>query len=53
MQSERENTIDLEAACCYVKPQYTSDSPKIIETKNTLNKYVSSKITYALGKTIK
>lgn len=45
-----DDTIDLEAACCYVKPQYTSDSPKIIETKNTLNKYVSSKVTYALGK---
>lgn len=41
--------IDLEAVDCYVKPEYTSKSPKIIEVKDTLNKYVSSKITYTFG----
>lgn len=45
-----ENTVDLEAACCYIKPQYTANSPEVIEAKNTLNKYVSSKTTYVLGK---
>jgi vancomycin resistance protein YoaR len=43
-------TIDLEAINCYVKPQYTSSSQKIIDTKNILNKYAFSKITYTFGK---
>ncbi|QZY54527.1 L,D-transpeptidase family protein [Crassaminicella profunda] len=41
--------VDLETGDCYVKPEYTSKSPKIIEVKDTLNKYVSSKITYTFG----
>ncbi|GAA0180154.1 L,D-transpeptidase family protein [Clostridium sediminicola] len=45
-----ETLIDLESINCYVKPEYTSDSEKIIDAKNLLNKYVSSKITYTLGK---
>ena len=44
-----ETTIDLESINCYVKPQYTSNSQKIIDTKNMLNKYVFSKITYTFG----
>lgn len=44
-----ENTIDLESIDCYIPPKYTSNSPKVIETKNILNKYVSSKITYTFG----
>ncbi|MBC2580045.1 peptidoglycan binding domain-containing protein [Clostridium sp. DJ247] len=44
-----ETTIDLESMNCYVSPKYTSNSPKVIETKNILNKYVSSKITYTFG----
>lgn len=44
-----ETTIDLESSNCYVTPKYTSNSPKVIETKNILNKYVSSKITYIFG----
>lgn len=46
---KRESAIDLEAIDCYIKPQYTSKSSKIIETKDMLNKYVSSKITYTFG----
>lgn len=42
-------SVDLEAINCYVKPQYTSKSQKIIEVKDTLNRYVSSKITYTFG----
>jgi hypothetical protein len=41
--------IELEEIDCYVKPQYTSYSQKTIDTKNKLNKYVFSKITYTLG----
>ena len=46
---KEETTIDLESINCYVKPQYTSNSQKIVDTKNTLNKYVFSKITYTFG----
>lgn len=44
-----ETSVDLEAIDCYEKPQYTSKSQKIIEVKDILNKYVSSKITYTFG----
>lgn len=46
---KEEKEIDLEAAGCYVKPKYNSESKETIEVKNTLNKYVSSKITYTFG----
>ncbi|MBZ9633607.1 peptidoglycan binding domain-containing protein [Clostridium sp. FP1] len=46
---KEQTTIDLEFVNCYVKPQYTSNSPKIMDTKNMLNKYVFSKITYTFG----
>ena len=46
---KEETTIDLESINCYVKPQYTSNSQKIIGIKNMLNKYVFSKITYTFG----
>jgi hypothetical protein len=45
----KEAEIDLEAADCYVKPRYTSQSQKVIETRDLLNKYVSSRITYIFG----
>ncbi|MBU3160779.1 L,D-transpeptidase/peptidoglycan binding protein [Clostridium frigoris] len=48
--SKGETTIDLESINYYVKPQYTSKSPKVIATRDRLNKYVSSKITYTFGK---
>ncbi|MGK0469440.1 L,D-transpeptidase family protein [Clostridium sp.] len=47
--SSGETTIDLESINYYVKPQYTSKSPKIVSTRDMLNKYVSSKITYTFG----
>jgi lipoprotein-anchoring transpeptidase ErfK/SrfK len=47
---KNETTIDMESINCYIKPQYTSNSQKIIDTKNMLNKYVLSKITYDFGK---
>ncbi|MDG5853365.1 L,D-transpeptidase family protein [Clostridium beijerinckii] len=42
-------TLDLDSEDCYEKPQYTSKSQEVINTKDTLNKYVSSKITYNFG----
>jgi len=42
--------LDLESAGCYIKPRYNSKSPKVIKVRDTLNKYVSSKITYTFGK---
>ncbi|MBU3109957.1 L,D-transpeptidase/peptidoglycan binding protein [Clostridium lacusfryxellense] len=45
-----ETAIDLNSGNYYVNPQYTSSSKKIVDTKDILNKYVSSKITYTFGK---
>jgi len=47
--SKGETTIDLESINYYVKPQYTSKSQKTLDTKDLLNKYVDSKITYTFG----
>ena len=44
-----ETTIDLESINYYVKPKYTSKSPKVVATRDKLNKYVASKITYIFG----
>lgn len=38
--------INLDSSECYEKPQFTSDSPEVIDTKKTLDKYVSTTITY-------
>lgn len=46
---KEEAAIDLDAVNCYVRPKYTSNSPKVIEVKNILDKYASSKITYTFG----
>lgn len=44
-----ESEIDLESLGCYINPQYNSKSEKTIEVKDTLNKFISSKITYTFG----
>lgn len=44
-----EKTLDLESTNCYEQPQYTSTSQTVVDTKNLLNKYTSSKITYTFG----
>lgn len=38
--------IDLDKEKCYENPKYTSKSDKVLDTKNALDKYVSSKIVY-------
>lgn len=42
----KEKKIDLEKLNCYEKPKFTSNSKEVINAKDTLNKYVSSRITY-------
>jgi hypothetical protein len=44
-----EKTIDLEANSCYENPQYTTKSQEVIDTKDMLNKYISTEITYTFG----
>lgn len=39
-------TINFNTINCYEHPKYTSNSKEIVATKNILNKYTSSKITY-------
>lgn len=41
--------LDLDANHCYENPKYTISSHKTPQTKNLLNKYVSTKITYIFG----
>lgn len=44
-----ETKLDLNENFCYQNPKYTVSSDKTIKTKNLLNKYVSTKITYIFG----
>lgn len=48
--AQNHKELDLESMGCYIKPQYTSKSPKVMETLGMLNKYVSSKVTYTFEK---
>ena len=41
--------IDLNEKFCYENPEYTVDSEKAMITKDILNKYISTKITYLFG----
>lgn len=41
-----ETKLNLDSVNCYENPKYTSNSEKAKETKDTLNKYITSKITY-------
>lgn len=44
-----EQELDLEKAGCYENPRYTTSSSKTTQTKELLNKYVSTCITYKFG----
>ena len=41
--------LDLDENSCYDNPKYTLNSVKTMETKNLLNKYISTKVTYTFG----
>ncbi|MDS0524512.1 L,D-transpeptidase/peptidoglycan binding protein [Clostridium sp. SHJSY1] len=44
-----DNSINLEDKDCYEKPKYTKESKEVLAAKDTLGKYVNSKITYTFG----
>lgn len=44
-----ETKLNLNGNLCYDDPKYTLSSDKALETRNLLNKYVSTKITYIFG----
>lgn len=48
---KRESELDLDSKDCYINPQYNSKSQKMIDVKDTLNKYASTKVTYVFGDT--
>lgn len=41
--------LDLDKAHCYNNPRYTLTSDKTLKTRDLLNKYVSTNITYIMG----
>jgi len=41
--------MDLESSGCYIKPRYDSKSKNVIEAKDTLNNYITTKVTYIFG----
>ncbi|WP_244835157.1 L,D-transpeptidase family protein [Clostridium sp. BJN0001] len=43
------STLDITSSSSYVAPKYTKDSSEIKDAKDTMEKYVSSKITYTIG----
>jgi hypothetical protein len=47
--SEGKTKLDLNENYCYENPKYTSSSEKTLDTKNLLDKYVSTKVTYNFG----
>lgn len=47
---KKQPNINLESLGCYINPRYHLKSKKIIATNQLLNKYISTKITYAFGK---
>ena len=46
-----ETTIDIDNEGCYENPRFTYESKEIIDAKDSLDKYVASKITYNMGYT--
>ena len=44
-----EDEINIEDLDCYEKPEYTSKSKIVIEAKDMINKYSSTKISYCFG----
>ena len=40
------DVLDLDKEGCYEEPKYTSETDVVVQAKNTIDKYMSSKITY-------
>lgn len=45
---EMNSVLDLSAENLYILPVYTKDSEEVVAAKDTLNKYISTKVTYSL-----
>lgn len=43
------HTLNLEEANCYENPKYTTKSPEVAQTKDKLDKYVKTNVTYTIG----
>lgn len=50
--AEGKTNIDLDKKLCYENPKYTVSSPKTLETRKLLNRYIASEITYDFGSRI-
>ncbi|MBH1941604.1 L,D-transpeptidase/peptidoglycan binding protein [Mobilitalea sibirica] len=48
--SEGRTVLDLDKLCCYENPKFTHRSKKTDQTKDLLNKYIETKITYQFGR---
>ena len=44
-----QDMLDLNVINCYKDPRYSSTSQEVINAQNTLNRYISSKISYNYG----
>lgn len=47
--TEGKKTLDLDGEDCYFGTTFTKDSPQVIEAKQSMNKYISSVVTYTFG----
>ena len=43
------NNLDLDEENCYEEPKYTSEMDVVVQAKNTVDKYILSKITYTVS----
>lgn len=43
------NTLDLDKEECYENPKYTTETKAVMDAKNTVDKYIASKITYNIN----
>ena len=47
--ADGQRTLNLDEAKCYEEPKYTTKSPKLEQSKQTLENYLKSNITYTIG----
>ena len=47
--SNDKSSLNLDESKVYIDPKYTTESSKVNKTKDTLDKYVKTKVTYTFG----
>ena len=45
----RDGYVDIRNSDCYIKPKFFADSPRLVNTADRINHYLSAKITYLYG----